>query len=119
MDLQDNYIVSSADDIPSSFVSNFAYPVRVQLGHKLALKSIYYGPRYNVTDDNNTLNIKVDKKVSVTIKIENGWYSDVYSLFLGIAKAVDTWVDEFNAQHYDLQHCKVEYSVDSESVVMK
>lgn len=116
MDLQDNYIVTSDGGTPSSFVSNFAYPIRVQRGHKMALKSIHYGPKYNVTDDNNKLFVKVDQAVPVTIEIENGWYPDVYFLFLAIAKAVDTWVDDFNSIHNTLDHCKVEYSVNNASV---
>ena len=43
MDLNDNYIITSDEGTGSNFPANFYSSIRVQEGHKLALKSIFYG----------------------------------------------------------------------------
>ena len=110
MDLQDNYIVTSHEGSASNFVSNFAYPIRVGRGHKIALKSICYGPKWNVTDKNNKLWLDVeDKEPHVEYAtIKNGWYAGTYDLFIAISKAVNVWTDVFNEKTgNNLEHSKV------------
>ena len=124
MDLQENYVITSDTGIASNFISNFAFPVRLQQGHKIALKSIFYGPRFNVTDKNNKIYLKIDEKVPANAIIENGWYPDVYSLFIAIAKAIDKWIDIFNTEHVDpqfsveLENCDVTYLSATQSVIL-
>ena len=114
MDLQENYIVSSHGGASNSFVSNFAYPIRVQSGHKIALKSIYYGPRMNVTDKNNRLWLKVGEDSSQYAIIKNGWYSSTYELFEAIVKGVNVWVDEYNeANHTEFKYCTMKFITDA------
>ena len=100
MDLQDNYIVTSHGGSASNFISNFAYPIRVNRGHKIALKSICYGPKWNVTDKNNRLWFDVENKDPHIeyATIENGWYAGTYDLFRAISEAVNAWTDVYNAK---------------------
>ena len=109
MDLQDNYIVTSHEGSPSSFVSNFANPIRVEHGHKMALRSIYYGPRMNVTDENNRLYLYVDGKVTNCF-VKKGWYPTIYDLCVAIADGANAWITVYNqGRKPKLKLCTVKF----------
>ena len=95
MDLRNNFIVTSKYGTGSTFETNFAAPIRVQTGHKIALKSIFYGPTFNVTANNNLLIItRTDKKQDYKLYVESGFYRDLLHLTEAISKTINSWIDD-------------------------
>ena len=97
MDLRDNFIVTSKYGTGSAFTANFAGPIRVQKGHKISLKSIFYGPAYNVSTKNNLLVITLKKKEGPQIYdlfVEPGFYRSLLTLTFAISKTINNWIDE-------------------------
>ena len=45
--------ITSEDQNPCDFISNFLDSVNIDAGYEVAVKSIFHAPLYNVTEDNN------------------------------------------------------------------
>ena len=46
-------VVTSNNQNPANFVSNFVDSINVNNGYEIAVKSIFHPPPYNFTEDNN------------------------------------------------------------------
>lgn len=62
MDLHDNYVNTSDAGTASDFSASFSSPIRVEEGHKVALKNMFYGPVFNVTSKNNLILLEYKSK---------------------------------------------------------
>ena len=97
MDLNENFIVTSKYGNGSKFSANFSGPIRVQDGHKMALKSIYYGHTFNVTTRSNLLLLihkTKDRAPVYELLLKPGFYGDILSLTEEISRTINSWIDE-------------------------
>ena len=51
----DQHITVTSDNSPSRFVSNFNSVINLTDEYEIAVKSIYHGPVFNVTEENDSL----------------------------------------------------------------
>ena len=100
MDIKDSYVITSTNGTASNFTSNFPYPIRLHQGHKIALKSIYHGPMFNITNKNCNIYLKIGDKPN-SVKINNGWYRDTYSLFVAISNAINGKIKTLEEEYTD------------------
>ena len=97
MDLTENFVVTSKYGTGSEFVADFAGPIRVHQGHKIALKSIIYGQVFNVTTKNNLLLlIGKDKKTKGAheLRVKPGFYNSILILTDAISETINQWIDD-------------------------
>ena len=100
MDLNENFVVTSKFGTGSVFPANFAGAIRVQDGHKLALKNIAYGKIFNVTSGNNLLLLEhvTDKAQQlIELEVEPGCYPSALSLTQMIEVTINNWINSTNA----------------------
>lgn len=126
MDLHDNYIITSDEGVASDFSASFASAIRVEEGHKLALKNIFYGPIFNVTNKNNLLLVEHKTKkesASVELFVTPNHYANILSLTMAISRTINNWIDtkhvfcvELNAT---IEHCKVDYDPDTDTIELE
>jgi len=70
----DQYItVTSTEQNPCDFVSNFAESINISDGYEVAVTKIFHGPLYNVTSVNNKFTLQKDG-VRVDYRIPPGFY---------------------------------------------
>lgn len=61
----DRYItITSSDQNPCDFVSNFTDAVNLNDGYEVAVKRIFHAPAYNVTERNNKITLIKDSNIS-------------------------------------------------------
>ena len=123
MDLNENFVVTSKYETGADFAANFAGPIRVQKGHKIALKTIFYGQIFNVTTKNNLLLVShkaKDKSPVYELFVEPGFYASILSLTETISRTINNWIDDKSvfcaALNRKFDHTKVEYEIDTEII---
>lgn len=127
MDLHDNYVITSDEGGSSSdFSASFASAIRVEEGHKMALKNIFYGPVFNVTSKNNSLFVehktKKDYKL-VELFVKPDYYATILSLTMAISRTINDWIDTNSVWCVDLnskiEHSTVDYDPETETVELE
>ena len=127
MDLNDNYIITSDEGTGSNFPANFYSSIRVQEGHKLALKSIFYGPVFNVTTNRcllvvSHLDAKKNEFKKKELFLEPGFYSNILALTFEIVKTINTWIDNSNVfcveLNAKLKHCEVNFDAETGTIIL-
>ena len=123
MDLRENYVVTSDGGSGGDFPANFSNVVRVEAGHKLALKSIFHGPAFNVRKTDNLLLLehKTSKNKSrIELHVKPDFYSNTLNLTWAISDTINKWIDdtpiwcsELNAKE---EHCTVTYDAETDTV---
>ena len=72
MKLENYFTVASAPKNAASFETRFAYPINLDSGCTLALKSVFYPQTKNITSRNNRVLVTADdRNITVTDKIIN------------------------------------------------
>ena len=68
-------IVTSKNQRPNNFSSNFIDSISLADNFEIAVKGIFHGPTYNITESNNTFRI-FESDVTETLKIVPGFYAN-------------------------------------------
>ena len=125
MDLNENFVVTSKYGTGSEFMATFAGPIRVEKGHKVALKSIMYGQILNVTTKNNLLLLKHKTNEGEPVHelfVKPGFYDSILNLTLTIQSTINKWIDDNSAfckiYNKKFHHVKVEYEIDTEVITL-
>ena len=114
MDIKENYVITSGNQPSSSFVSDFTYPVRLEHGHKIAVKSIFYGPKVNINDKNHKLWLRFEKQTKMPEHIENGWYESIHDLAKEVLKKSNEMIETWNnAKEKNYKFTTMEYDGDT------
>lgn len=79
-------IATSREQSPASFTSSFTDPINISEGYEIALISIYHGPLYNITNNNNYLIIENGMGQQTRYQVDPGYYESTYSILLAIKK---------------------------------
>ena len=88
----DRYItVTSTNQNPANFVSNFTDAVDFSSEYEVGLKSVFHAPINNVTDKNNTFSIKKGHIIEHYV-ITPGFYTDSCHLLEAIKNTLDSTV---------------------------
>ena len=87
----DQYItITSEDQNPCDFISNFVESVNVDAGYEVAVKSIFHPPVYNITEDNNKFAITSQPRSSggerddIVLEIPTGFYESTCDVMAAI-----------------------------------
>ena len=87
----DQYItITSEDQNPCDFISNFVESVNVDDGYEVAVKSIFHAPVYNITEDNNKFAITSQPRSSggerhdIVLEIPTGFYESTCDVMAAI-----------------------------------
>ena len=89
----DQYITVTSRESPSRFTSSFNSVVNLTDGYEIAVKSVYHGPIFNVTEQNDSF--KVNKGgVTVRFKIPHGFYDRSCKILRAAHKAINQSFDE-------------------------
>lgn len=70
----DQYITVTSANSPSRFISSFNSVINLSEGYEIAVKSIFHGPVFNVTEENDSFTISKGSE-KVRLKIPHGFYS--------------------------------------------
>ncbi len=92
----DQYItITSEEQNPCDFISNFVESVNIADGYEVAVKSIFHAPLYNITDDNNKFaltTIRARKDVIAKFEIPIGFYESPCEVMSAIHKVLSNAV---------------------------
>ena len=88
----DQYItITSEDQNPCSFISNFVESVNISDGYEVAVKSIFHAPLYNITNDNNQFALttrRSGRDALATFEISVGFYESTCDIMGVIHKVL-------------------------------
>ena len=82
-------VVTSKDQNPASFISNFTDSINISDGYEIALISIYHGPIYNITENINHFKLENKDGEQTTYKIPIGYYQTTYMILLAIKNVLE------------------------------
>ena len=89
----DQYItITSTDQDPCNFVSNFTNTINVNDGYEIAVTNIYHAPLYNITEDNNQFTLIRDAAVA-NFSIPVGFYESKCEVLGAINKVLNKAVE--------------------------
>ena len=104
MNSEGYFTITSGENHPAEFVSNFTSPVKLGDDYEIGLQSITHGPVYNIPDGYNKISIKwsfqKDHKV-YPIRVDPGFYYSVSQLFKNIYEKLTTFFAEEPADNFD------------------
>ena len=90
----DQYItITSEDQNPCDFISNFVESVNIADGYEVAIKSIFHAPVYNITEANNKfavttqLRARGGERQDIVLDIPTGFYEATCDLMAAIHSA--------------------------------
>ena len=99
----DQHIIVTSGNSPSRFVSNFNSVVNLTDGYEIAVKSIYHGPVFNVTEENDSFTIAKENKTAL-FKIPHGFYSRSCEILRAAFEAINESLnDEYEGEKVDLR----------------
>ena len=84
-------VVTSDNQNPANFVSNFVDSINVNDGYEIAVKSIFYPPPYNFTKDNNEFTIATvinGKEYYYSYAIKPGFYENTCQLLQKMQQSI-------------------------------
>lgn len=76
--------VTSGQQNPCDFVSNFTDAININQGYEVAVMKIFHGPLNNITSRNNTFALEINNETIRTFAIPEGFYEST----CGIAKSI-------------------------------
>ena len=89
----DQYITVTSGNSPSRFTSSFNSVVNLTDGYEIAVKSIYHGPVFNVTEENDSFTIAKGSE-TVRLKIPHGFYSRACEILRAAFIAINQMFEE-------------------------
>ena len=88
----DQYItITSEDQNPCDFISNFVESVNIAAGYEVAVKSIFHAPLYNITGDNNMFTLttgRSGREAFAEFEIPVGVYESTCDIVAAIHKVL-------------------------------
>lgn len=99
----DQHITVTSGNSPSRFVSSFNSVVNLTDGYEIAVKSIYHGPVFNVTEENDSFTIAKGSQTA-RLKISHGFYSRSCEILrAAFATIIESLEDEFEGEKINLR----------------
>ena len=86
-------VVTSKNQNPCDFVSNFIESININDGYEIALVGIYHGPLYNIDAVHNKFTLVKGTEV-VDYEIPPGFYESTIHLLFAIQKALEESLEE-------------------------
>ena len=89
--------ITSEDQNPCSFISNFVESVNIAAGYEVAVKSIFHAPLYNITGDNNMFTLTTSRRGRdeyAEFEIPVGFYESTCDIVAAIHKVLTDSVAE-------------------------
>ena len=83
--------ITSEDQNPCDFISNFVESVNIANGYEVAVKSIFHAPLYNITGDNNKFALttrRSGRDALSTFEIPVGFYESTCDIVAAIHKVL-------------------------------
>ena len=97
LESMDQYItITSEDQNPCDFISNFVESVNIADGYEVAVKSIFHAPLYNITEVNNKFaltTIRSGKDAISIFEIPVGFYESTVDVMAAIHKVLSDAVE--------------------------
>ena len=69
----DQFIVVTSGSKPSRFSSNFNSVINVAAGYEIGVKSVFHGPVFNVTEENDSFCVSKEER-KINLNIPHGFY---------------------------------------------
>ena len=82
-------VVTSKNQHPASFISNFSESINISDGYEIALISIYHGPLCNITENINSFIIEDNDGLRSTYQIPIGYYQSTHAIILAIKSVLE------------------------------
>ena len=89
----DQYITVTSGESPSRFTSRFNSVISLSYGYEIALKSIYHGPIFNVTEKNDSFTITKGDR-TVNFQIPHGFYDRSCEILRAAWKTIQKTFDD-------------------------
>ena len=87
-------VVTSDNQNPANFVSNFVDSINVNDGYEIAVKSIFSPPLFNFTEDNNEFTIVTvinGKEYYYSYAIKPGFYENTCQLLQKMQQSIKSF----------------------------
>lgn len=86
----DKYItITSKDQLPTDFISNFGENLNLDGEYEIALKTIHHAPAYNLTENENYfILLDLTTEISYKLSVEAEFYENEYDVLAAIYNAM-------------------------------
>lgn len=113
----DQYITVTSGESASRFTSRFNSVISLSHGYEIALKSLYHGPIFNVTEENDSFTITKGDKTA-NFQIPHGFYDRSCEILRAAWKAINrSFDDDTNEDGLNLKK-RPSFGIDPTGVVL-
>ena len=77
-------VITSKNQDPSNFISNFIDSVNINDGYEIALTAMFHGPLYNIDDRHNRFTLTSNEYEAMEYRIPPNFYESTVELLLAI-----------------------------------